>query len=135
MLGATYAVVTRFNAATGESVLWVNPSNEQSPSVSASDNPASVIIGGVGLRQGGPSGDLTVGPMKVGTAFSDVWTKPASPLLMSALDNSGNIVLSWTNSLFVLQSASVVTGPYSDIGPSSPYTNSISGQQFFRLRY
>ncbi len=46
----TYAVVSRYNAATGDSTLWVNPVNEQSASVTASDNPGSSIIGGVGLR-------------------------------------------------------------------------------------
>ncbi len=135
-LGATYAVITRYNAATGDSTLWINPINAQSSSVTASDNPGSSIIGGVGLRQpGGSIGDLTVGPMKVGTSFSDVWTAPTPPLLSSAVDNSGNIILSWTNPLFVLQGASVVTGPYTDLSASSPYTNSISGQQFFRLKY
>jgi hypothetical protein len=136
MLGATYAVVTRYIASTGESELWVNPVNEQSSSVTSTDNPASSTIGGVALRQ--PScciGNLAIGPMKVGAAFSDVWTKPAQPHLDWMVDNSGNLVLNWANSLFVLQSASTAAGPYSDVAPTGPYTNSISGQQYFRLRY
>ncbi len=135
MLGATYAVVTRFNAATGDSTLWVNPVNEQSPNVTSGDSPGASTVGAVALRQTSGIGDLTVGPMKVGSSFSDVWTAPTQPVLSSTVDNSGNIVLSWTNPLFMLQSASVVTGPYTDVAPTSPYTNSISGQQYFRLHY
>ena len=136
MLGATYAVVTRYIASTGESELWVNPVNGQSPSVTSTDNPASSTIGGVALRQ--PScciGNLAIGPMKVGTSFSDVWTAPTQPHLNWMVDNSGNLVLNWANSLFVLQSASAAAGPYTDVAPTGPYTNSISGQQYFRLRY
>jgi hypothetical protein len=136
MLGGTYAVVTRYNAATGDSTLWVNPSNEQSPSVTASDSPASSTIGGVALRQAGCcTGDLAIGPMKVGTSFFDVWTAPAQPQLHWMVDNSGNLVMSWTNPLFVLQNASDAAGPYTDLAATSSYTNSISGQQYFRLRY
>jgi regulation of enolase protein 1 (concanavalin A-like superfamily) len=54
------------------------------------------------------------------------------PLL--AMDANG--VLSWSGA-FVLQSATNVTGPYSDLqGATSPFTNNNSSlpQQFFRLR-
>jgi hypothetical protein len=134
---ATYAVVTRYNAATGDSTLWVNPVNEQSTSVTASDAPQSSTIGGLSLRQPGDYyiGDLTIGPIKVGTAFSDVWTAPTQPHLDWMLDGSGNLVLNWTNSLFILQSASAAAGPYTEVSPTAPYTNSISGQQYFRLGY
>jgi hypothetical protein len=136
MLGATYAVVTRYNAATGDTVLWVNPVNEQNPGAAASDTPGSSTIGGVALRQAGCcTGDLAIGPMKVGTSFFDVWTAPAQPPLNWMVDNSGNLVLSWNAPLFVLQSAPDAAGPYTDLTPTSPYTNSISGQQYFRLRY
>jgi hypothetical protein len=74
MTNTTYTVVTRYNAATGDSTLWVNPVNEQSPGVTASDAPQSSTIGGLSLRQPGDYyiGDLTIGPMKVGTQFADV---------------------------------------------------------------
>ena len=72
----TYAVVTRYNAGTGESALWVNPTSEQSPAAIATDSAGtSSTIGGVGLRQPGCcTGDLAVGPIKVGTSFSDVFS-------------------------------------------------------------
>jgi hypothetical protein len=136
MLGATYAVVTRYNAGTGDTVLWVNPVNEQNPGAAASDSPGSSTIGGVALRQAGCcTGDLAIGPMKVGTSFADVWAAPSQPHLDWMVDNGGNLVMSWANPLFVLQGAPEAAGPYTDLAPTSPYTNSISGQQFFRLRY
>ena len=49
---------------------------------------------------------------------------------------SGNqLLLTWTNSGFQLQSAPAVTGPFTNISDAtSPYTNSIfSQQQYFRL--
>jgi hypothetical protein len=54
------------------------------------------------------------------------------------LQNAGDqVVLSWTNALFSLQSAPLITGPYTNIpGSTSPYTNEMTGsQQFFRLIY
>ena len=136
MPGATYAVVTRYNSATGDSVLWINPTSEQNPGAAAGDSPGSTTIGGVGLRQTGCcTGDLAIGPIKVGTSFSDVWTAPAQPQLHWYVDGSGNLVLSWDNPLFVLQSAADAAGPYTDLAATSPYTNSISGQQYFRLKY
>jgi len=55
---------------------------------------------------------------------------------MLRLDRVGNqIVLSWTNAAYALQSGPVVTGPFFTIlGASSPYTNAVSGsQRFYRL--
>ena len=133
-VGGTYVVVTRFNAGTGLSTLWVNPINEQSSSVVANDTQGASTIGGVALRQSSGTGDLAIGPMKVGTQFSDVFTAPVSPQLTYVI-SGGNIILSWNNPLFVLQSASNVNGPYTDLAITSPSTNAISGNQFFRLKY
>jgi hypothetical protein len=133
-VGATYAVVTRFNAGTGQSTLWVNPVNEQSSSVVATDTQGLSTIGGVALRQSSGTGDIAIGPMKVGTQFSDVFSAPAAPVLNYVI-SGGNIILSWNNPLFVLQSASDVNGPYTDLAVSSPSSNPITGNQFFRLSY
>ena len=91
------------------------------------------------LRQPGDYyiGDLTIGPMKVGTAFSDVWTAPARPTLNIAL-SGGNFTLNWTDpsGLFVLQQASNAAGPYTDIPNfTNPYSAPAAGPQYFRLRY
>jgi len=59
---------------------------------------------------------------------------PTPPLLkVSRL--SGEVVLSWTNAAFSLQSATNVAGPFLTIsGATSPFTNSTSGlQRCFRL--
>ena len=47
----------------------------------------------------------------------------------------GQLILTWSNPAFSLQSAPTVTGTFTNItGAISPYTNSITaGQQFFRL--
>ena len=46
------------------------------------------------------------------------------------------LVLSWTNSGFSLQSASSIAGTFTNIlGATSPYTNPITtSQQYFRLK-
>jgi hypothetical protein len=50
--------------------------------------------------------------------------------------NAGNVVLSWTNSAFALQSSPSATGVFTNVpGATSPYTNTITGSQmFFRLQ-
>jgi hypothetical protein len=57
------------------------------------------------------------------------------PLNIQLDDTGTNVILTWTNALFALQSAPAVTGFYTNIpGATSPYTNAITGpQQFFRL--
>ena len=75
--------------------------------------------------------------MKVGTAFSDVWTAPAQPTIVPQVVG-GSLSLSWTDpsGLFVLQSAPNASGPYADIPNfTNPYTVSIGVSQYFRLRY
>lgn len=49
--------------------------------------------------------------------------------------SAGNLILSWADASFSLQSATNALGPYSTIaGSTSPYTNAIkTGQMFFRL--
>ena len=57
----------------------------------------------------------------------------AQPLL-SLTPAPGAVILNWSGSFF-LQSATNVTGPYTDVTNTAPYTNSTSGaQMFFRLR-
>jgi hypothetical protein len=49
--------------------------------------------------------------------------------------SGGNVILSWTNSAFALQSFPTITGTFTNIvGATSPYTNSIDGpHRYFRL--
>jgi hypothetical protein len=55
------------------------------------------------------------------------------PLNIQKVENQ--LVLSWTNASFSLQSASAISGTFTNVpGATSPYTNFISGlQQYFRL--
>jgi hypothetical protein len=131
-LNTTYWVVTRFDSGTGESVLWVNPGSEQSPSAVATDSPGAYTVGSIHLRQADYEGDMAIGPIKIGTSWSDVYT---APVLNYTVNGSGQLVLSWSNPLLSLQHASVVTGPYTTLAATSPYTNSFSGPQYFRLGY
>ncbi len=59
----------------------------------------------------------------------------SSSIVTLDIQHSGNnVILTWAEG--TLQSASVVTGPYSDIpAVTSPYTNTVSGtQEFYRVR-
>ncbi len=60
---------------------------------------------------------------------------PASPIPLTAQKITAGLVLSWTNAAFYLQSAPDVTGPYSYMFVTSPYTNDMtaSPNRFFRL--
>jgi hypothetical protein len=60
-----------------------------------------------------------------------------APIPLNEIKASGgtNVILSWANPLFTLQSASLVNGPYNSVPDAiSPYTNAFTGSnQFFRL--
>jgi autotransporter-associated beta strand protein len=64
-------------------------------------------------------------------------SQPPSPGAITASQTGGNYILNWPGN-FILQSATNVSGPYTDMpGPVvvGPYTNSTSAtQQYFRLR-
>lgn len=73
---------------------------------------------------GGSGGNGTVFALSLG------------PIPLNIGSAGANVVLSWGNPSFVLESAPEVTGPYTPVsGATSPYTNTISAsQQFFRLQ-
>jgi hypothetical protein len=70
-----------------------------------------------------------------GIRFGPDESTTAAPAL-SFTHSGNNLILNW-NGVFILQSATNVTGPYLDIsGATSPYTNTTvsTARQFFRLR-
>ncbi len=83
-------------------------------------------------------GDVYIG---VGTytsygAFATVkYSVPRRPIPLGIQRLAHEVVLSWTNAIFSLQSAPAATGTYTNIpGATSPWTNPITaGSQFFRL--
>ena len=139
-LGTTYTVVTRYNSAVGDSVLWINPYSELSRSVIGTDNLSTSSIGAVGLRE--PSqpdpGNLALGALKIATAWDELGlTAPALPaqIPLNLTTVGGNVQLTWTNVYFMLQSAPTPTGPWLTLPNAlSGYTVPPSAsQQFFRL--
>jgi len=77
-------------------------------------------------------------PLSSGATNSYVTIKYSSSIPLPHLDFqklNNELVLSWTNAGFNLQTAPTVTGPFTNIlGATSPYTNvTTSAQQFFRL--
>ncbi len=136
LLNQPYIVVTRYNAGTGETRLWVNPTSESSPSVDSTDTPLTSQVGSIGLREDSGIGVNYIDNLVISTSFADVVPAIVRPALTTEVDNLGNLIVSWNNGFFALQSATDVSGPYADIpGATSPYTNTISGQLFFRARY
>ena len=107
----------------------------------ATDTTTTATIGQYALRETSNEGILYLDNLKIGTSLAEVATIPALTQTLTNAVLNGQLVLSWgtslPNSLFALQSAPTVTGPYSTIaGATSPYTNTPSGsQQYFRLKY
>lgn len=62
-------------------------------------------------------------------------SSPPPPVYLGFQRQNNQLVLSWTNAGFNLQSAPAVTGPFTNVpSATSPYTNSLSApRQFFRL--
>jgi hypothetical protein len=66
-----------------------------------------------------------------GNPFSGV-----SPIPLHIRRDGANVVLTWTNPTFALQSAPAITGTYTTVpGATNPYTNAIGASpRFFRLQ-
>jgi hypothetical protein len=69
-------------------------------------------------------------------AFGNVFSG-VSPIPLQTQRAGSKVILTWANPAFSLQSAPVVSGPYTTLsGATSPFTNSFTGsQQYFRLKY
>ena len=68
----TYTIVTRFELSTGLSTIWLNPTIETDPSVTASDAPAIIAVTSYAFRQAGGIGANLIDNLKIGTSFADV---------------------------------------------------------------
>lgn len=79
-LGITYEIVTRYNVDTALSTIWLNPADENSPSVTATDSVSVRTMAGFALRQGttpatptvGAPGSLFLDDLRLGRTFADV---------------------------------------------------------------
>jgi hypothetical protein len=70
-----------------------------------------------------------------GFSYERTTSHTVSPIPLQISRGLNQVVLTWTNAAFSLQSSTNVTGPYVIIsGATSPYTNNLASQQlFFRL--
>lgn len=89
-LGVPYSVVTRYNITNGESVMWIDPVDENSTSITnVPPNPDSVIpIVAYALRQSGGSGTAYLDNLKVATQFNEIAGANTAPLISSILAQS-----------------------------------------------
>ncbi len=68
-----YFVVVNWDAATGTSKLWVDPTLESDPSISHTGTNTATLIEAVALRQSGDyTGLINVSQVKAGSTFNDV---------------------------------------------------------------
>ena len=76
---------------------------------------------------------MTVASNSVFTTYSTVTNTVVLPITLTIQVSGGHVILNWPDG--TLQSASQVNGPYSNVsGATSPYTNTVSGQQFYRVQ-
>ena len=76
-LNTTYFIVTRFVPNTGVATIWLSPTNETDPSVTATDagtstRPNSIDVVAYAFRQNGGEGTMLIDDLRVGTTFADV---------------------------------------------------------------
>lgn len=136
-----YAIVVRYNVATGESRLWLNPASETSPGVNAVDGAQPVTVEAFTFRQNSDIGTVLVDDLKIGTAFSDVAEVRYS---LTITTSGGAVDVSWPTaaagySLQFTESLSpAVWVPFSGTVTAEGDRNVArivgpTGNQFFRL--
>jgi len=136
----TYTLVARYALDTATTTLWLNPVSEASQGATATDTPTITSISSYDFRQdSGVGANILIDDFKVGlsfTAVTDTNFPTAVPIPLNAQRLGSNLVLTWTNSAFGLQSAPAATGTYTNLTEAaSPYTNPItSAPKFFRLK-
>lgn len=135
----TYTVVTRYDIDAAGTTVWLNPSAETDPGVTATDAQSAASIDSYGFRQDSDLGaTVLVDDLRVGLSFASVLpsTTTLQPIPLTYERRSGNIILSWTNANFVLQSAPGPKLTFTNVpGATSPFTNRTTGPgKFFRLK-
>lgn len=142
--GVTHTVVTRINVGTGRSTFWVNPTSEQSSSLTATDGAFPFTVYTYAFREAGAIGEMFVDRLRVGTSFSDVveTTAPAPSLTITAVGN--NVTLSWPAAAtdYVLRYTDGFPATWVDFIDQGSVQgadkvvnlNGVSGNRFFELR-
>jgi hypothetical protein len=70
-LDTAYTLMVRYDVATGLSTLWVDPSVETDPAVTASDAPGIVSIHSFAFRQNTGMGTVHIGGVVVASSFAE----------------------------------------------------------------
>ncbi|HSY17679.1 MAG TPA: immunoglobulin domain-containing protein [Candidatus Acidoferrales bacterium] len=127
---SNYVVVVSLVVSNGVSTLWVNPNSTNSPSVTdTSALTAKFNIGAFEFRESGANaGSARISKLKVGTSFDSVF-----PSLHPRLAGS-KVVLDSSDSTIDIESTPDLLLPFTDLGVTTPYTNTPSGIQFFRFK-
>lgn len=136
----TYRCVLSYNTFNNVSRLWVEPYNEKSLHVTATDPTSGILTSSFALRQGVGLGTLFLDNLRVGGAFNDV--APYLPLQTDVITN--NVLrFSWpTGGSAQLQGRpSVATGPWTNLlnavttvgGISVVTVTNMGGSNYYRL--
>jgi endonuclease/exonuclease/phosphatase family metal-dependent hydrolase len=70
-VNTSYFVVVRYDVASGQSTLWLNPVNETDPGVAAPGSAASTTISSFSLRQTSGMGTMLLDNLTVATTFAE----------------------------------------------------------------
>jgi len=127
---------TRFNGTNRSGIARIN----QNGSLDTTFDAGSVVNPAVRALVLQPDRRVIIGGDFVSVNSLPRWriarllsAESAIPLEMQRAGNQ--LVLSWTNAAFGLQSAPAITGPFTNLpAATSPYTNPLTAaQQYFRL--
>jgi hypothetical protein len=88
-LDAEYAIVLRYELATGLSTLWLNAATEEAPAVTATDDPGTpTSISAFSFRQNTGIGIMLIDNLIIGTSFDDVVGGNLPPTISAIPDQS-----------------------------------------------
>lgn len=134
-LGQTNTVVTRLVLSNGLASIWVNPTAETDPSVTATDPVTNLVaVTSFAFRQDSSEGVMWVDDLVVATSFAAALGGPVAGELGIRIEGN-QAVLTWANALFQLQSAPSVNGNYTNVPNAlSPHPVPLDqSQRYFRL--
>ena len=107
-----HTVVISYNVSTGISTLWVDPTPESSPSVTASDTPAPSAIGSFAFRENGGIGNLSVDDLKIGLTYASVTGGAAPQPYLRINRTATGVEVSWpagaTDAGFAIQTSATL---------------------------
>jgi len=72
-LNEPHVVIARYNTATAEATLWVDPASESSTSVNALDVSTPTTVYGISFRQQSGIGSMSIDDLLVGSSFGEVF--------------------------------------------------------------